>query len=93
MALAHQTINPLNVLGIRKLKFIPAHFAKINIQSYEYSNIQKIDNWIYTCLNGRYSISRSFKKIDGIAAELFNIGFEDPTEVSIFYLSCPYYKT
>lgn len=93
MALAHQTINPLNVLGKRKLKFIPSHFTKINIQSSEYGNIQMIDNWIYRYLNSRYCISRSLKKIDGKTSEMFEIGFEDPTEISIFYLSCNFYNT
>ena len=78
MSLNRKEVNALNVLGMRKLNFIPAHFEKICLT-------YKID----TKLNSRYSIKTSImldenKKI--IYGTL--IGLEDQKELSLLTLGC-----
>lgn len=89
MSLARGTVNPLNVLGIRKLSFIPTHFA----QTYTTKTIEinKIDYWISTNLNSRYCIKKSRRVIENAISEVYLIGFEDPSEITMLYLACPYF--
>lgn len=89
MALIRGTVNPLNVLGIRKLSFIPQHFAKTYTENLR--NIHSIDDWIYTNLNSRYCIKKShmLDKNNKIT-EMCEIGMEDAKELTMFSLGCPY---
>jgi hypothetical protein len=89
MSLAKGTINPLNVLGLRKLHFIPKHFKTIKIVNT--LMFQKIDHWIYFNLNSRYCMEikqgiNKHRKITDICV----IGLEDPKELTILSLSCPH---
>ncbi len=88
MALAKGSVNPLNALGLRKLNYIPQHFTKMSIKNIEIDNI---NSWIYSNLNGRYAIARSLK-IDenNRMVETQDLGFEDPAELTMFSLACPY---
>jgi hypothetical protein len=87
MSLLRGTINPLNVLGMRKLSHIPPHFAKMTNNNID--KIDLIDSWIYTRLDSRYCVKKSYildqnKKM----VEVVEIGLEDPKELSMFSLGC-----
>lgn len=89
MGIAKGNINPLNVLGIRKLNFIPEHFAMITVSTDR--DLEKIDNWIYDNLNSRYCM-KVVQIIDenNKISEILKIGVEEPKELTIFSLLCPY---
>jgi len=87
MSLLRGTINPLNVLGLRKLSHIPPHFAKMTSKNVD--KIDLIDSWIYTRLDSRYCVKKSYvldhnKKM----VEVVEIGVEEPKELSMFSLGC-----
>ena len=87
MSLLRGTINPLNVLGLRKLSHIPPHFAKMTSKNID--KIDLIDSWIYTRLDSRYCVKKSYvldqnKKM----VEVVEIGVEEPKELSMFSLGC-----
>ena len=88
MSLSRGEVNPLGVLKLRKLSFIPKHFSKINI---ELTDIKLLDHWISYNLNSRYAIKKSFaldtnKKM----VEVIEIGMENPKEILMLTLGCPY---
>jgi hypothetical protein len=89
MALVRGSINPLNVLGARRLSFIPKHFATMTLN--KATNTDKIDTWIYQNLNSRYSIVKSLQ-VDSSnkMVEVHELGVEDAKELTILSLSCPY---
>jgi hypothetical protein len=89
MSLSRQEVNPLGLLGLRKLKFIPAHFTKISVDAS--ADIKLLDRWIIYNLNSRYAI----KQTHGLDAEnklveVIEIGIEDPKELLMLTLGCPY---
>jgi hypothetical protein len=89
MSLNRGEVNPLNVLGLRKLNFIPEHFAKITVSNIV--DIKSIDIWINYNLNSRYAINKNLsldqnKKM----IEVLEIGLEDPKEITMLTLGCPY---
>lgn len=87
MAIAKGTINPLNVLGLRKLNYMPKHFTKMTVRSH----FDEISMWVYKNLNSRYAIKRTLKvSEDNKMVESQEIGFEDPKELTMFSLACPY---
>jgi hypothetical protein len=89
MSLLRGTVNPLNVLGQRRVNFIPPNFAKMS--SKHTDRFDTIDQWIYTKLDSRYCIKRSYVlDQDNKLAEVLEIGIEDPKELSMFALGCPY---
>ena len=88
MSLSRNEVNPLSVLGIRKLTFIPEHFTKLTISV---TDIKLLDHWINYHLNSRYAIKKtlaldSSKKL----VEMIEIGVEDPREITMLTLGCPY---
>lgn len=87
MSLHKGEINALNVLGFRKLSFIPKHFSKISVSPGINSNL--LAQWIEYNLNSRYAIVSKFsldrnKKI----TVLTEIGLEDPKELLMLTLGC-----
>ena len=89
MSLNRGEVNPLSVLGLRKLNFIPDHFAKITVN--KTIDTKLIDNWINYNLNSRYAVTKNLsidqnKKM----IEVLEIGFEDPKEITMLTLGCPY---
>lgn len=87
MALNRKEVNSLNLLGFRKLNFIPSHFSKISLD--EKIDIKELECWIEFNLNSRYGIQyknqlNQSKKIIRVT----EIGFEDPKELTIFNLGC-----
>lgn len=90
MSLNRGSVNPLSVLGLRKLSFIPKHFTKFVIRSL-HGDSRNIDSWINANLNSRYAIRKTFVVDDtNKIVEGLEIGIEDPVEISILTLSCPY---
>ena len=88
MSLSRGEVNPLGILKLRKLSFIPEHFSKINIEK---TDIKLLDQWIIYNLNSRYAIKKSFaldtnKKM----VEVVEIGMENPKEILMLTLGCPY---
>lgn len=88
MSLNRDEVNPLSVLGIRKLSFIPDHFTKINAPL---TDIKILDQWINYHLNSRYAIRKTLaldynKKL----VEMIEVGLEDPKEITMLTLGCPY---
>lgn len=89
MPLSRGTVNPLSVLGLRRLSFIPEHFATITIASNGTS--KEIDNWINFNLNGRYALKRTLVvNQHNKLTEMLEIGLEDPAELTMLSLGCPH---
>ena len=91
MALAKGKINPLNVIGVRKLSYIPSHFAKLSVVLANPYDLERISLWIYQNLNSRYCVRTD----QGLDAErriidICDIGIEDHRELTMFNLACPY---
>jgi hypothetical protein len=89
MALNRGEVNPLSVLKLRKLSFLPEHFTKI--QTSVTTDINLVDHWINFNLNSRYAIKKTFTlDHDNKMIEIIEIGIEDPREISMLSLGCPY---
>lgn len=89
MALNRGEVNPLSVLKLRKLAFLPEHFTKI--RTAVDSEVKLIDHWINFNLNSRYAIKKTFTlDQDNKMIEVIEIGIEDPREVAMLILGCPY---
>lgn len=87
MALSRGEINPLSVLGIRKLSFIPDHFTKITIDPG--INKTSLSQWIEYNLNSRYAIvSKLSLDSNNKVVMLTEIGLEDSKEMSLLTLGC-----
>jgi hypothetical protein len=89
MSLSRGEINPLGVLGLRKLTFIPEHFSKLSFD--RTIDIKLLEHWVSYNLNSRYAIIRRIaldqnKKM----VEVVEIGIEDPRELTMLSLGCPY---
>lgn len=87
MALNRGTVNALNVLGFRKLSFIPEHFSKVSID--HKFDTKSVEQWIEFNLNSRYAIQVNYgldsnRKMVPITV----IGMEDPKEVTMLSLGC-----
>lgn len=89
MSLAKGTMNPLNVVGQRRLSYIPKHFGILNFSGTQFA--EKIDYWIYTNLNSRYCVVLK----QGLDAQrkiidICEIGIEDTKELTMLSLACPF---
>lgn len=89
MSLSRGEVNPLSVLGLRKLNFIPEHFTRITVN--KTIDTKMLEHWINYNLNSRYAITKSLsvdpnKKM----TEVLEIGLEDPKEITMLTLGCPY---
>jgi len=88
MSLSRDQINPLSVLGCRKLSFIPEHFTKISSKD---PDIKLLDHWISYHLNSRYAIKKTLSlDLDKKMIQVVEIGLEDPREITMLTLGCPY---
>jgi hypothetical protein len=88
MSLSRNEVNPLGVLKLRKLSFIPEHFTKISV---ELTDIKLLDHWINYHLNSRYAIKKTFSlDTNKKMVEVMEIGLEDPKEILMLTLGCPY---
>lgn len=87
MALNRGTVNALNVLGFRKLSFIPEHFSKISID--QKLDSKAIEQWIEFNLNSRYAIQNVYKlDSNRKMISIVEVGLEDPKELTMLSLGC-----
>jgi hypothetical protein len=87
MSLNRGTVNALNVLGFRKISFIPEHFSKLAID--HRIDVKALEHWIEYNLNSRYSIQMSYKLDQSRKViEVTEIGLEDPKELTMLSLGC-----
>ena len=89
MSLARGKLNPLNLVNVRKLTFIPEHFGKITVV--RKVHIKLVDQWINYHLNSRYVIKRTYTvDQNNKLVEVFEIALEDPKELTMLTLGCKY---
>lgn len=88
MGIYKNDVNPLNVLGMRRLNRIPPNFTKFQIK--KFIDIREIDRWIYLNLNSRYCVKKSTAVVENKLTTIVEVGIEDPKEVSMMTLACPY---
>jgi hypothetical protein len=89
MSLSREEINPLGVLNLRKLNFIPKHFSKIAVDISV--DIKLLDHWIEYNLNSRYAIKKQYTvDQNNKMIEVLEIGIEDPKETLMMTLGCPH---
>jgi hypothetical protein len=85
-------INELDVIGKRKLDYIPDHFVKIKInESVLFES--GVEDWIKIKLKGRYAISNCpFINNTGNLKVAEFAAFEDSKELTYFMLACPFFR-
>ena len=89
MSLIKGSVNPLNVLGVRRLSYMPKHFTRMTLG--DSANWDKIDSWIYQNLDSRYSIIKTLRvDSNNKMIEIHELGVEDAKELTILSLTCPY---
>ena len=92
MSLSRGEINPLGVLGLRKLTFIPEHFATLSVD--RSMDAKLLEHWISYNLNSRYAIKKSLTVgQNNKMVEILEIGIEDPRELTMLSLGCPHLHT
>lgn len=76
-------INPLSILGSRRLDFLPPHFVTTTFKSM--MRIDAID-WIDQHLKGRYFFG-TLTKLDNERIHQYEaVAFEEPHELTLFLL-------
>lgn len=91
MALANGEVNPLNVLGIRKLNIMPDTFHKISFID-TFITTEFLEHWIEYNLNSRYTIARmTIVDNNKDILEKLVVGFEDEKDLTVFCLSYPHF--
>ena len=89
MSLNRGEINPLSLLKLRRLNFIPQQFKKIQVVNG--IDIKLIDQWINYNLNSRYALKKTLTlDINNKIVEVLEIGIEDSREITMLSLGCPY---
>jgi hypothetical protein len=89
MSLSRGQVNPLGVLELRQLDFIPEHFTKLTIE--RNVRLELLNSWINYNLNSRYSVKESIiVNQSNKIIEVYEIGIEDPKEVTMLTIGCPY---
>lgn len=89
MSLSRNQVNPLGILNLRRLSFIPDHFAKITIE--RSVDLELLNYWINFNLNSRYSIKPTMSITqNNKIVEIYEIGMEDPKEITMLSVGCPY---
>ena len=89
MALYKGRVNPLNVVGQRKLSHIPPHFSVLTVANIRQQD--NIDRWIYNNLNSRYCVKLTQSLDDKRKIiDICEIGIEDSREITMLGLACPF---
>lgn len=83
-------INVLNALNVRKSTFPAYHFTYTFIPKVTANLVQKLDDWIYENLNGRYYIGTCIELVDNNIVYCIRLGFEHEKEISFFKIACPH---
>jgi len=88
MAIKNGKPNPLNFLDLRRVDFPARHFHFTTILKYSPSSVKKMDDWIFTNLNGRYYIGQGIDlDHNNSVVYITKLGFEQEKEMSFFLLS------
>jgi hypothetical protein len=87
MAISKGTVNPLNVLSMRRLNRIPPNFSRLKIK--KFLNITELDKWVYLNLDSRYCIRKCTVVDDNKLTTAIEIGIEDAKELTMLSLACP----
>jgi hypothetical protein len=88
MALKHGKPNALNLLGIRRVHFPARHFHYTVLGKFIVNKSNKINDWIFYNLNGRYYLGNSLQLDEtNSLVHMLKVGFENEKELSIFLLS------
>ena len=86
MSLVRGSVNALNVLGVRRLSYMPKHFTTMTLSGSVTS--ERIDSWVYQNLDSRYAIIKSLKlDSNNKMIEVHELGVEDAKELTILSLS------
>lgn len=89
MSLSRGQVNPLNVLKLRKVNFIPEHFTKISVS--KNVSIKLLEQWIEYNLNSRYAIQKKFTvDQNNKIVEVCIVATEDPKDITMLTLGCSY---
>jgi hypothetical protein len=87
-----KTVNPLNVLEVRKVDYCPPYFHSATFTP-TYNIISTIENWIYNNTKGRYYIAKTvYLNTANEMGTKLKIAFENPRELTYFTLACPHLK-
>jgi hypothetical protein len=92
--MSKKSINPLNIHKVRRAVFCPPYFESMTLSlGYRHSGSTAMHNWIHTNMSGRYFIGDVITVDDNSTViTLRHVAFENPSELSLFMLSCPYLK-
>lgn len=83
------TVNPLNVLNIRRVNFCSPHFSTVDVPK-RYNLETSIVRWIENNCKGRFYLGPNSVLKDNSITTVYTIGFESHKELSYFLLACPY---
>lgn len=85
-------LNPLDVLGSRKLGRIPPHFSTTKLSDVSFISAE-FEDWIGAKLKGRYCIRQvPVVTNEGHLKTEIRVGFEDEKELTYFMLACPHLR-
>lgn len=82
-------LNPLEVLGVRQLNYMPPHFVKTALPDFTFWMDNEIVDWVRSKLKGRFALVKMPTAIDNKIISKEMIGFEDAKEMTYFLLACP----
>ena len=92
MRFLHDEPNPLNVLEIRELNYLPKSWESISLNNVfgwrVEHQIGELRRWIYNNLSGRFCIVSDLGVIDNKLEIVYKAGFEVPGEATMFSLGC-----
>jgi hypothetical protein len=89
MALVRGKVNALALLEMRKLKRMPPNFVKITLRDLDRLDFRLIELWILQNLDSRFCIRKNTGLVDdNKMTTVYEVGFEDPKELTMFSLGC-----
>ena len=84
--------NPLDVLGVKQVKFLPPHFETVDLRM-KYNLEQSLANWISRNIKNRFYIGKNVSLDDeNKIVNVCTVGFEETKDMSYFMLACPHLK-
>lgn len=86
-------LNPLDVLGQRRLESMPPHFVKTKMEDSFMLFDDTVIDWIQSKLKGRYCVTAmpSVNEVGSLSTATF-VAFEDQKELTYFMLACPHLR-
>ena len=78
-------VNPNNFFQ-RELDILPPHFVNTVVKAHE-ADIEIMRKWIYENCHGRYSITKDIKFEGDQSRSCTVLGFEEPSDLTLFALS------